>query len=80
MSMINVTKGFRQYSPTELREYALKGLIEVNGWDAGDFLEYIFTDYKAQTDQEEVAEARQEGYDKGWSDAKAEAIAAVENI
>lgn len=78
--MINVAKGFRQYSPTELREYALKGLIEVNGWDAGDFLEYIFVDYKVETDQEEVDAIKDEAYDRGWDDAKLEAIAAVENI
>jgi hypothetical protein len=78
--MIDISKGYRQYSPTELREYAYKNLMSVGSFELGDFLEYVFTDYKLEIDQEEVAEARQEGYDRGWSDAKHEAIAAVENI
>lgn len=32
MSMIDITKGFRQYSPEELREYALKGIISVGDY------------------------------------------------
>lgn len=78
--MINIQRGYKQYSPTELREYAYKNLLSVGSFEIGDFLEYIFTDYKLETDQEEVAEARQEGYDEGWADARGAAISACENI
>lgn len=78
--MIDITKGYRQYSPTELREYAYKNLLVAGGHELGDLLEYIFMDYKVETNQEEVDAIKDEAYDRGWSDAKSEAIAAVENI
>jgi len=80
MSTINLAKSYRAYSPQELREMAYQGLLEVNGFDMSDFLEYIFTDYKVETSEEEVEAIKDEAYDRGWSDAKGDAIAAVENI
>lgn len=78
--MIDIAKNIRQYSAEELRDYGYRGLLECNGFDLSDFIELIFTDYKAETDQEEVDAIKDEAYDRGWSDAKHEAIAAVENI
>lgn len=82
--MIDIRKGFRQFSPQELRDYAYSGHLTCGNTDLSDFLEYIFTDYKLQSeieiDQDELDAIKEEEYDRGRSDAKAEAIAAVENI
>lgn len=80
MSMIDITKGYRQYSPTELREYAYKNLLVAGKTELGDFLEYIFTGYKPETTDEELDMVKEEAYDRGYSDAKQDAVAAVENI
>lgn len=80
MSMVNITKNIRQYSSEELRDLGYRGLLECNGFDLSDFIERIFSDYKIETDKDEIAAAREEGYDDGWSSAKHEAISAVENI
>lgn len=77
---VDITKGYRQYSPTELREYAYKNLLVTGGFELGDFLEYIFTGYKPDTSDEELDMAKEDAYNRGYSDAKQDAIAAVENI
>ena len=61
MSMINLAKDYRLFSPEELREYIYKGLVEINGYDATDMFEYIFQGviFKADVDKI-VQEARDE--------------------
>lgn len=78
--MVNIAKNIRQYSSEELRDLGYRGLLECNGFDLSDFVERIFSDYKIETDQDEIEEARQEGYDDGYSAAKRSAISAVEDI
>lgn len=82
--MIDISKGYRQYSPTELRDYAYKNLLAAGTTELGDFLEYIFTGYKPEIDKDEVEKYQEQGYDSGYSDgysaAKNAAISAVENI
>lgn len=80
MSTINIAKNIRSFSPQELREYAYNGLLECNGYDLTDFLELIFTDFSKEMTEAEIQAIKDEAYDSGWSDAKQEAIAAVENI
>ena len=80
MAMVNVAKDYRKYSSEELRSLAYQGLLECNGYDLSDFVERIFSDYKLETDQEEVESARQEAYDEGYSDARGAAVSACENI
>lgn len=80
MSTINIAKNYRQYSPEELREYALKGLLECNGFDLSDFVERIFSDYKVETDQDDVDTIISLFFDRVWSEARSAAISAVENI
>lgn len=43
--MIDIRKGFRQYSPAALREYSYNGLLTVGTFEVNDFIEYIFTGY-----------------------------------
>ena len=40
--MINIAKNYRQYSPEDLRDMAYRGILEANGLDLSDFLEYLF--------------------------------------
>lgn len=46
--MINIAKNYRQYSPEDLRDMAYRGILEANGLDISDFLEYIFQDMVSQ--------------------------------
>lgn len=82
--IIDISKGYRQYSPTELREYAYKNLLVAGGFELGDFLEYIFTGYTLTIDKDELERYQERGYDSGYSDgyyaAKIAVISAVEDI
>jgi len=44
--MIDIQKGFRQYSPAQLREYCFQGLLSSGKFELNDFVEYIFSDYE----------------------------------
>ena len=44
--MIDIQKGFRQYSPAQLREYCYQGLLSSGKFEINDFVEYIFSDYE----------------------------------
>jgi len=46
MSLVDIQKGFRQYSPAQLREYCLQGLLSSGKFELNDFVEYIFSDYE----------------------------------
>ena len=64
---INILKGFRQYSPEALRDYAYRGLITCGSYDMGDFLEHIFQGMISEAEAERIAEkANEEGYDVGF--------------
>ena len=63
MSVIDITKGFRQYPPEDLREYALKGIITCGNYDLSSFLEYLLEGtYTAF----ELDEAKENAYDEGY--------------
>lgn len=63
MSMIDITKGFRQYSPEELREYALKGIISVGDYYLSEFLEHLLQGTHSVS---ELDEAKENAYDEGY--------------
>lgn len=63
MSVIDITKGFRQHSPEELREYALKGIISYRDYDLSEFLEYLLQDVYSAS---ELDEAKENAYDEGY--------------
>jgi len=46
MAYVDIKRGYRQYSPQELRDYAYSGNISCGTMELGDFLEYIFSDYE----------------------------------
>ena len=77
MSTIDVLRGFRQYSPEDLRSYAYRGLITCGSYDMSDFLEHIFQGMISEAEAERIAEeaAREAGgtYQDGYQ-------AAVEDI
>jgi len=54
MAMFNIAKNYRQHSPEELRDMAYRGILEANGLDLGDFLEYIFQDFYTQQDIDKI--------------------------
>ena len=69
MSTIDILKGFRQYSPEELRSYAYRGLITCGSYDMSDFLEHIFQRMISEDEAERIAEkANEEGYDMGYQE------------
>lgn len=62
--MLNIAKNYRQYSPEDLRDMAYRGILEVNGLDLSDFLEYLFQDFYTQQDIDKlVKEAVEEDRD-----------------
>lgn len=64
---INILKGFRQYSPEDLRSCAYRGLITCGSYDMSDFLEHIFQGMISEAEAERIAEkANEEGYDVGF--------------
>jgi hypothetical protein len=70
---INILKGFRQYSPEDLRSYAYRGLITCGSYDMSDFLEHIFQGMISEAEAERIALAEgertyDEGYDVGYSE------------
>jgi hypothetical protein len=69
MSTIDISKGFRQYSPEDLQSYAYRGLITCGSYDMSDFLEHIFQGMISEDEAERIAEkANEEGYDVGYSE------------
>ena len=67
MSTIDILKGFRQYSPEDLRSYAYRGLITCGSYDMSDFLEHIFQGMISEAEAARIAEkANEEGYDVGF--------------
>ena len=68
---INILKGFRQYSPEDLRSYAYRGLITCGSYDMSDFLEHIFQGMISEEEAERIAlvegeRAYEEGYREGY--------------
>ncbi|QDP50274.1 MAG: hypothetical protein Tp178MES00d2C33159851_64 [Prokaryotic dsDNA virus sp.] len=73
MTMVDIAKGFRQYSPEDLRDYGYRGLLRVKGMDINDFLEYIFEGMITEEEAERIALAEGErAYDEGFEDGKQE--------
>ena len=69
MSTVDILKGFRQYSPEDLRSYAYRGLITCGCYDMSDFLEHIFQGMISEAEAERIAEkANEEGYEVGYRD------------
>ena len=56
MSMVNIAKDYRKYSSEELRDMAYRGILEANGLDLSDFLEYIFQDMISQDELDKAIE------------------------
>lgn len=67
MTIINITKGFRQYPPEDLREYALKGLVYCGDYDLSEFLEYLLQGTHSVS---ELDEAKENAYDEGYEAGK----------
>ena len=69
MSMVDISKGFRQYSPESLRDYTYRGLITCGPYDMSDFLEHIFQGMISEAEAERIALAAGErAYDEGYAD------------
>lgn len=74
MAIIDIGKGFRQYSPEDLRDYAYRGLLQSKGIDINDFLEYIFQGMISEGEAERLIKyARGEAYDGGYEDGEQDA-------
>jgi len=72
--LIDIRKGYRQYSPDELRDYAYKGLLSCGEYELDGFLEYIFNGMVSEVVAEEVMkDATYDSYREGWSDGYEEA-------
>lgn len=54
--MINIAKNYRQYSPEDLRDMAYRGILEANGLDLSDFLEYLFQGMVSQDELDKAVE------------------------
>jgi hypothetical protein len=63
MSMLNIKKGFRQYSPAQLRDYCYSGVLSCGTFEINEFIEYIFQDVMFQDEFEKL---REEIYDEGY--------------
>lgn len=64
---VDISKGFRQYSPESLRDYTYRRLITCGSYDMSDFLEHIFQGMVSEDEAERIAEeANEEGYDVGY--------------
>lgn len=73
MSVVDISKGFRKYSPEDLREYAYRGMVAYGSYDLSDFLEYIFQGMITEEEAERIALAEGErGYDEGWREGHAD--------
>lgn len=69
MSVVDISKSFRQYSPEDLREYAYRGMVTYGSYDLSDFLEYIFQGMITEEEAERIALAEGErAYDEGYAD------------
>ena len=69
MSAVDISKGFRQYSPEDLREYAYRGMVVYGSYDLSDFLEYIFEGMITEEEATRIALAEGErAYDEGYKD------------
>lgn len=77
MSVIDITKGFRQYSPEDLREYALKGIITAGNYDLSEFLEHLL---KGTYSVSELDEAKENAYDEGYEAGKWEGDVSDETL
>jgi hypothetical protein len=67
MAMLDISKGFKQYSSEELRSLAYSGHISCGKVDLSDFLEYIFQGVEFDIEKR-LDEAYHEGYDAGKLD------------
>lgn len=70
--MFNIAKNYRQYSPEDLRDMAYRGILEANGLDLSDFLEYLFQGMVSQDELDKAVEDA-EGNRSDWcSECEAE--------
>lgn len=65
MSVVDISKGFRQYSPEELFEAAYKGTLACGAYELGDFLEYLM-----QGVQEKIDNAFEQGKEESCIDSE----------
>lgn len=73
MSVIDITKRYRTYSPEELRNAAYSGIVYCGNKDLTDFLEYIFKDVNFKEDLDSLRDhAYEEGYQHGKFDCDCE--------
>lgn len=79
MSVIDISKGYRTYTPEELRNAAYSGIIYCGDKDLTDFLEYIFIGYKSPVEDGEIQKYESSSYDSGYADGYAEAKSAAMN-
>ena len=64
--MIDISKGFRQYSEKELLEYASRGLLSCGSYELDDFISYLMTGIDEIID-ERIQQAREE-WQNSWDD------------
>lgn len=75
MSVIDITKGFRQYPSEDLREYALKGLVCCGDYDLSEFLEHLLQGTHSKS---ELDEAKANAYDEGYEAGRHESDVSIE--
>ena len=79
--LIDIRKGYRQYTPDELRDYAYKGLLSCGEYELDGFLEYIFQGMISEEVAEEVMKgATEDSYREGWSEGYEEARERFEEV
>lgn len=64
--MINIKKGFRQYSEKEILAYAQSGVLICGDYELDDFISYLMTGIDEIID-ERIQQAREE-WQNSWDD------------
>lgn len=68
MSFLDISKGYRQYSPKELLSFAYNGTLTCKGFELEDFLCYIvqeIQDIEAEKWEKIVEAERDEAFNEG---------------
>ena len=70
--MINIAKDYRKYSSEELRDMAYREILEANGLDLSDFLEYLFQGMVSQDELDKAIEDAESNRSDWCSECEAE--------
>lgn len=72
MSIVNIAKGYRQFSKEELLNYLDMGILECNGFELTEFINYIMSDMPTPEELEKEKEVSYDaGYEEGYWDGRA---------